>query len=515
VAEDWKKVSAKQLPHVRVERGHCTQWLRSNKRHRYGVNQWLHSINTPLVASLNGGTYRLHLGESADGTTLWDRESRCWHQIYLYRALVPNTYCTPKLDNMVLDEETVGWRGDGVSVGVEASAEYLHVEQLKKNLTRLAARVETLREAEAKMASEREGVEAEVAVVESELEAAVAAPVSGGRDPTTWLPDELLIAILLLLPFETLWTGRYTGACRRWLTLGESGPVQRRKRKGRWEAYAKGWIQPRRLEGHTGDVTCLAVGLGGTIYSGAADCTVRVWRGGDEIRRLEGHTEWVFGLAVGPDGTVYSGSDDDTVRVWSGEDGTHIRTLSGHRGAVIALAVGSNQKLYTGSGDSTIRVWSTRDGAHIQTLEGHTEGVVALLLVDGRVYSASPDSTIRVWSGDDGAHLQTLEGHTNSVTSLAWGPDGKLYSASIDGTIRVWSDGGICTTFVKCEDNWVHRVAWIDGNLFVQVDNSTCVWLSASLGPTHLPPHVLPCARAVGGPSGDVYAAADSVVLKM
>jgi WD40 repeat protein len=91
------------------------------------------------------------------------------------------------------------------------------------------------------------------------------------------------------------------------------------------------------------------------------------------IWRLEGHTNWVYALAVGLDGTVYSGSADSTIRVWSGDDGTHIRTLSGHGGIVRSLAVGSNDKFYSGSRDKTVRVWSTRDGAHIQTLEGHTE----------------------------------------------------------------------------------------------------------------------------------------------
>jgi hypothetical protein len=243
---------------------------------------------------------------------------------------------------MVHDEETAGWQGDGVSVGFEASAEYHHVDKLKMELARLASRVEALREAEEnlnldkvvlrsrsqqrsvrmKMASEREGVEAEVAEVEGELEAAVAAPANDGRDPTSWLPDELLIVILLLLPSETLWKGQCTAVCRRWRTLGESGPVQRRKRTGRWEAYAKGWIQPRMLEGHTNYICSLVAGLGDTIYSGSYDSTVRVWNEEKEIQRLEGHTDMVYALAVGPDGTAYTGSYDTTIRVWSGDDGT-------------------------------------------------------------------------------------------------------------------------------------------------------------------------------------------------
>jgi WD40 repeat protein len=406
--------------------------------------------------------------------------------------------------------------GDGVSGGFDASAEYQHVEQLKRNLVRLSARVETLRE---DSDLEREGVEAEMAKVESELETAVAAHASGGRDPTVWLPDELLIAILLLLPFETLWKGQYTAVCRRWRALGESGPVQRRKWTGKWEAYAKGWIQPRRLEGHADRVFCLAVGLDDTIYSGSTDRTVRVWRGGEDIRRLQGHTGLVCAIAVGPDGTVYSGSNNGTVRVWSGNDGTRIRTLSGHGSAVFALAVGSNHRLYAGSHDSTIRVWSTRDGAHIQTLEGHTEGVEVLLLgLDGRVYSGSADSTIRVWSGDDGAHLQTLEGHTKGVSSMVWGAEGKLYSGSVDGTIRVWSDGG--TTIFKTAESVVCSLAWSDGNLVAALWEEILVWLSDQLGPTDPPSHVLDGAVCgarclAGGSSGDLYAGAGSVIVKM
>jgi hypothetical protein len=443
------------------------------------------------------------------------------------------------------DEETAGWRGGGESVGFEASAEYRHVDDLKEKLTRLASRVETLREAEEnlnldkvvlrsrsqqrsvriKMASEREGVEAEVTGAESELEAAVAAPVGGGRDPTSWLPDELLMVILLLLPFETLWKGRCTGVCRRWRALGESGPVQRRKRTGKWEAYAKGWIQPRRLEGHTDDcISCLAAGLGDTIYSGSYDGTVRVWRGGKEIRILEGHTDLISALAVGPDGTLYAASMDNTmhatIRVLSGDDGTHIRTLSGHVDCVHALAVGSNDRLYSGSRDTTIRVWSARDGAHIQTLEGHTRAVCVLLLgLDGRVYWGSVDSTIRVWSGDDGAHLQTLEGHTNWVTSMAWGPDGSLYSASYDCTIRVWCDGG--TTILKTARLAIESVAWIDGILFAALRKEIVVWSSDQLGPTDPPSHVLEYAETgekylAGGSSGDLYGvSSDSVIWMM
>jgi hypothetical protein len=87
------------------------------------------------------------------------------------------------------DEETAGWQGDGVSVGFDASAEYRHVDQLKGKLVQLTAKVEALREAEEKMASEREGVETEKAKVESELEAC-----SGGGTCERWAGSNVVAA---------------------------------------------------------------------------------------------------------------------------------------------------------------------------------------------------------------------------------------------------------------------------------------------------------------------------------
>jgi hypothetical protein len=47
---------------------------------------------------------------------------------------------------------------------------------------------------------ERNAVRAEMVLVERELNVLVNAPVSGGRDPTDWLPDELVLLIILFLP---------------------------------------------------------------------------------------------------------------------------------------------------------------------------------------------------------------------------------------------------------------------------------------------------------------------------
>jgi WD40 repeat protein len=251
------------------------------------------------------------------------------------------------------------------------------------------------------MAAKREIVHAEIKVTEGELTSAVNAPVSGGHDPTEWPPDELMLMVLERLSSAPLWSGACERVCQRWARLMENASIVRLKRNRRWAAYEAGVIKPRRLEGHTGAVWTLAVGLDGKVYSGSGDKTIMVWSGresGAHLQTLTGHTAAVNALAVGLDGTIYSGSDDFTVRVWSGASGVHVRTLVGHTYWVLALAVGLAGKIYSGSWDNTLPVWAAGDGAHLQTLVGHRHSVRALAVgKDGAVHSGSNyDSTIRV-----------------------------------------------------------------------------------------------------------------------
>jgi hypothetical protein len=369
-------------------------------------------------------------------------------------------------------------------------------------------------------------VRAKVTLAESELDAFVNTPVSGGRDPFEWLPDELVVMIMARLSPETLYSRTCECVSHRWARLVKSAPVQQSKRAAKWAAYEVGAIEPRYLVWPTEDVISLAigpngrlysaswgqnisvwgpdryyhidllhldnaehgivgvfaltVGIDGRIYSGqAVDTSVRVWNSSDaedvgafNASTLEGHTGAVFSLTVGLDGKIYSGSSDKTIRVWSGGlEGTHLHTLEGHTGAIFALAVGKNSKIYSGSSDHTIRVWSALDGSHIQTLVGHTDVVRALAAgrgLGGKIYSGSYDTTIRVWSGDDGTHLYTLTGHTDCVYALAVGLDGKIFSGSNDNSIRIWSgdDGTHLHTLRWHEYAVMNFAIGLDGSLF-------------------------------------------------
>jgi WD40 repeat protein len=354
---------------------------------------------------------------------------------------------------------------------------------LRTHETELGVELSELQEAVdiKRVKAKRKAVRAEIKAAISELDSAVNAPVSGGRDPTEWVPDELMLMIMLMLPFATLWSGACERVCQRWARLMESASIVRRKRDGRWAAYETGVIKPRELEGHTSYVWALTIGLDGKVYSASIDKTIMVWSGesGAHLQTLTGHTDTVCALAVGLNGNIYSGSFDRTVRVWSGASGAHVRTLEGHTHWVLALAVGLNGKVYSGSADVTIRVWAADDGTHLQTLVGHTGWVRALAVgKDGAVYSGSSDNTIMVWSGVDGTHLRTLLGHTSDVIALAVAPDGRIYSAG-DKTIRVWSpDNGAHLQILVGQTSSVYTLAvGTDGKVFSgSLDSTVRVW---------------------------------------
>ena len=271
----------------------------------------------------------------------------------------------------------------------------MELHDLDVELFELHAALERNKAAARRAREEQELAREKIKAAQNKLDAAIKAPVSGGRDPTEWLPDELLLMVLERLPVATLCSGTCERVCTRWARLMESTSIQR-EREGRWAAYEAGTIKPWALRGHTDTVWALAVGLDGRVYSGSADRTIKVWssNSGTPLQTLRGHTDKVRAIAVGPDGSIYSGSNDCTVRVWSGASGAHLRTLEGHTAWVSALAVGMDGKVYSGSGDRTIRVWAAGSGAHLQTLVGHSALVKALAVdKDGAIYSSSLDGS--------------------------------------------------------------------------------------------------------------------------
>ena len=210
----------------------------------------------------------------------------------------------------------------------------------------------------------------------------------------------------------------------------------------------------RTLEGHTGEVTAVAVTSDGRrTVSGSVDKTLRIWdleTGYTSV--LEGHTGAVRAVAVTPDGRrAVSGGDDWTFRIWDLETG-HSRVLQGHRGLVYAVAVtpdgrravSGSHSINTpmGPSGSDLCVWDLETG-HPRVLEGHTGGVNAIAVMpDGRCavsIGCYPDNTLRVWDLETG-HFRVLQEPSSDVNAVAVTPDSQLaVSGSSDRTLRIWN----------------------------------------------------------------------------
>jgi WD40 repeat protein len=234
----------------------------------------------------------------------------------------------------------------------------------------------------------------------------------------------------------------------------------------------------------------VAYAADGTLASGGADSTVRLW---DVERRevratLEGHKHWVCALAFHPNSrTLASASHDRMVRLWDvtpGKEETR-GICTGHTAAVSAVAFTPDGRTLTSAGhDGIVGVWdAARREPQTSSFKGHRGAVEAVAYArNGRTLaSGSLDQIARLWdlataterrafdSGancwyvafsadgqqlalpqggarvmlrdvDTGAPRATLTGHKAMIMAVAFGPaDGHtLVTASDDHTSKTW-----------------------------------------------------------------------------
>ncbi|KAH7515632.1 hypothetical protein FEM48_Zijuj10G0047100 [Ziziphus jujuba var. spinosa] len=208
---------------------------------------------------------------------------------------------------------------------------------------------------------------------------------------------------------------------------------------------------------HADAVTGLAVN-NGLIYSVSWDKSLKIWRSSDLrcVESVKAHDDAVNAVTVSNDGTIYTGSADCRIRVWAKPFGEKrhalIATLEKHKSAVNALALNDDGSvLFSGACDRSILVWEREDSANHMAvtgaLRGHGKAILSLFNVSALLLSGSADRTVRIWRrGHDGMYgcLVVLEGHVKPVKSLAAVMDGAsngvvtVFSGSLDGEAKVW-----------------------------------------------------------------------------
>ncbi|XP_065877996.1 protein JINGUBANG-like [Euphorbia lathyris] len=223
------------------------------------------------------------------------------------------------------------------------------------------------------------------------------------------------------------------------------------------------WIQ------HCDTVSGLAL-HGGFMYSVSWDKSFKLWNVETNrcLESVKAHHDAVNTVAVSGNGTVYTGSADGSIRVWErfGKERRHrmVDVLEKHKSTVNALVLnGDGSVLFSGGCDRSIVVWERKRGGaadddvdrmvFAEVLWGHGGAVLCLMNVHDMLVSGSSDRTVRIWQrGGDNGYCCTvvMEGHEKAVKSLvAVNKSGcnrnnrkisclSICSGSLDGEIKVW-----------------------------------------------------------------------------
>lgn len=151
------------------------------------------------------------------------------------------------------------------------------------------------------------------------------------------------------------------------------------------------------------------------VVSSSQDQTVRIWDLDGRVQSIlagddkDGHTGSVWCVHMSPSaaGTLASGSADFTVKVWDVASEACVQTLSGHSASVASVHLCANQ-VVSASLDKTLRIWDTRSGAVVRTLDGHDDMVGCAQMDETKVISGSADQTVRIWDKASGRIVSAL-----------------------------------------------------------------------------------------------------------
>ncbi|XP_052189784.1 protein JINGUBANG-like [Diospyros lotus] len=277
----------------------------------------------------------------------------------------------------------------------------------------------------------------------------------------------------IIISGEKIFTGHQDGKIRVWKVNSKNASVH--KRSGTLPTFMdilkssvkpSNYIEVKRKRTalwikHCDAISCLSMNEEqGLLYSASWDRTFKVWRVDNSkcLESVKAHDDAVNSVVSGVGGMVFTGSADGTVKMWrreiQGKGTKHILvdTLLKQESAVTALAVDkSGSFVYCGSSDGMMNFWQCeKELAHGGVLKGHKLAVLCVAAAGNLVFSGSADKNICVWRRDEMVHtcLSVLTGHNGPVKCLAVEEDKEstaserkwvVYSGSLDKSVKVWS----------------------------------------------------------------------------
>jgi WD40 repeat protein/serine/threonine protein kinase len=252
-----------------------------------------------------------------------------------------------------------------------------------------------------------------------------------------------------------------------------------------WDATTGQLI--RRLEGHAGEVTAVAVAPGsGTLFTGDAKGQCRLWDAetGELRWQVAGHSRPVAAAAFAADGQrVFTASPDNTVIGWDAASGQATPVLLKHPDAVTALALSSDSRYaLTACADRAARLWDIATNREIgQVRMGDSVINAVAFSSDGsHVAVMAGDGTVQVWNtdrigqrdGNGSEPQQTLRMNPDQAWSLAFSPDGLLLLTAGGDEAILWNlktgqsgmrfarQGSVASAQFSRDGRWIATGSW-------------------------------------------------------
>ncbi|MFM8893405.1 MAG: WD40 repeat domain-containing protein [Planctomycetia bacterium] len=157
----------------------------------------------------------------------------------------------------------------------------------------------------------------------------------------------------------------------------------------------------------------------------------------------------VLSVVVSRDGgTIVSGGADQSVRVWDAATGQQRSQMAGHTGPVLALAFSPDEAfVVSASGDRSLRLWDVGGGRQLKRVAATEETVYSVAVhPDGRTVAAGgADRAVHLVNLVSGATERSLAGPGEYVHAVAFHRAGTtLLSYGYAGELRIWglSTGG-------------------------------------------------------------------------
>lgn len=228
--------------------------------------------------------------------------------------------------------------------------------------------------------------------------------------------------------------------------------VQKRRYIERWPQRAEGEIEVARCnesegslaprQAHEAEILAIAASET-TVAIGGRDKLIHIWdaRSPAPLRSLRGHSKDVTGLAFGDDGNLFSTSEDGSVKVWR-DALAHSETLLGHGGPVRCIDL--FQRPLTGGADSCLRSWKLKDETHLvyRSLAGSSVDACFTLNSDHFI-SGGDDGHLSFWNTKRKKPITQLKAphggpltHPNWLTAVGGFANSDLVaSGSLDGHV--------------------------------------------------------------------------------